>query len=48
MILAEAKIFDLKSLLTVEQLVEDCYLLLATHLGPILLTWFNYNPSMDK
>ena len=33
----------------VDGLMQDSSILIAkSRLGPLLLTWFNFNPSMDK
>ena len=29
-------------------IIEDPAAMVQKHLGPLLLTWFNFNPSMDK
>ena len=31
-----------------EPMVTQLHVTLMYHLGPLLLTWFNFNPSMDK
>ena len=32
----------------IDGFLKDCSNTIANALGPLLLTWFNFNPSMDK